>query len=79
MSLWWIWPMSAEPMDVCARSLRTIEDTVSSTGTAAMSSGTSMMVKLCPRTTPSTDTMPTAMPKSMDPESPMNTLAGWKL
>ena len=45
----------------------------------AIMSGTSMTTKLCVRTTPTTDTMPTTNPSNSDPESPMNTEAGKKL
>ena len=52
---------------------------VSSRGTPAITKGTSMTTKLCVRTTPEMEMMPTIRPRSKAPESPMKIEAGKKL
>ena len=52
---------------------------VSMMGTAAITSGTMMVVRPANLVTESSETVPSAKPSVRAPESPMKTEAGWKL
>ena len=74
-----MWPRSAWLMLTCPRRRRTMAENVSMMGTAAMTSGTMMVVRPAKRVTDSSETVPSANPSVSEPESPMKIEAGWKL
>ena len=74
-----MWPRSAWLMPVCPRRRRTMAEKVSMMGTAAITSGTMMVVRPAKRVTESRETAPSAKPRVSAPESPMKIEAGWKL